>query len=505
MGKHLNRRKFIKDSTCAAMGTTAIWNSIANLGAFNGLAGSDSTVTDAGDYKALVCVMLSGGADTFNILMPTGMGEGGDVGYLHYEGIRTNLAIPQNEILGFNNANLVGHQNFTSAYNSYGVHPAMADMKAVFDAGDLAFISNIGTLVEPLASNDEYRNSNKKRPLGIGSHSDQRMQWQTSVPQSRNALGVAGRMADLIRVQNENQAISMNISLAGKNRFQSGQDVVEYAISDNLNPSNIGFRGVNTGNRSFLTQVRNEAVDDIVAHTYQNLLQQTMGNLTKQSVDSFQQFREALETAPPINTPFNTDNGFARDLAAIAKVISIRQSLGVKRQIFFLDAGGWDMHDNLLGSLAQRLPLINEGLKQFYDALGELGMKDNVTTFTASDFARTITSNGQGSDHAWGGNHMVMGGAVKGNTIYGAYPSMNIYENPMNTSFRGSFVPAVSIDEFYAELALWYGVSPVDLCYVLPNLGNFYSYSAGNYPIGFMDFAGTSICTTDQPYNCLSY
>ncbi|MFT6810438.1 MAG: hypothetical protein ACJA01_003681, partial [Saprospiraceae bacterium] len=135
----------------------------------------------------------------------------------------------------------------------------------------------------------------------------------------------------------------------------------------------------------------------------------------------------------------------------------------------------------------------------------ELGFQDNVTTFTISDFARTITSNGQGSDHAWGGNQMVMGGAVKGGTIYGAYPNMNIYENPMNVSFRGNFIPAISTDEMYAELALWYGISPVDLCYVLPNLGNFYSYSQNNYPVGFMDFVGTEICTNNHPLDCLSY
>ena len=162
------------------------------------------------------------------------------------------------------------------------------------------------------------------------------------------------------------------------------------------------------------------------------------------------------------------------------------------------------MHDDLLTGLDSKLPVVSQALKAFYDATVELGVANQVTSFTISDFARTITSNGKGSDHAWGGNQIVMGGAVNGGKILGAYPKMNT-SYPLNVSFRGNFIPAVSTDEFYAELALWYGISPSDLCYVLPNIGNFYSYAPGQYPLGFMNFNGTAISTENFPQNCLTY
>ena len=146
----------------------------------------------------------------------------------------------------------------------------------------------------------------------------------------------------------------------------------------------------------------------------------------------------------------------------------------------------------------------SQALKAFYDSTVELGIADKVTTFTISDFARTITSNGQGSDHAWGGNTIVMGDAVNGGKIYGGYPQMNVSSNPRNISFRGNFIPAVATDELYAELALWYGVSPSDLCYALPNIGNFYSYAPGVYPLGLMNMSG-GISNVDRPQTCLTY
>lgn len=162
------------------------------------------------------------------------------------------------------------------------------------------------------------------------------------------------------------------------------------------------------------------------------------------------------------------------------------------------------MHNNLVDGLTARLPNVSQALKAFYDSTVELGIADKVTTYTISDFARTITSNGQGSDHGWGGNSMVMGGAVNGGKIYGGFPQMSLFNNPQNVSFRGNFIPSVSTDELYAELALWYGVSPSDLCYVTPNLGNFYSYSAGNYPLGLMNMAD-GISNVDRPQDCLVY
>ena len=332
------------------------------------------------------------------------------------------------------------------------------------------------------------------------------MQWQTSVPQTRDALGVGGRMADLLNAANANPNISMNVSLAGKNDFQRGQNMGEYSIRNNINPDNVGIETLPSwwGNSGLITTLRNTAIDNLVSQSYSNLLQKTYSSNTKSTTQTFEVFKEALKRVPTFSTTF-PDNGLSNDLSAVAKVMSVRNFLGAKRQIFFIDFGGWDMHSNLVTGLNEKLLEVSQALTAFYNATVELGIADKVTTFTISDFARTITSNGLGSDHAWGGNTMVMGGAVNGGKIYGAFPKMDVVNYNRNVSFRGNYIPSISTDELYGELALWYGVSPYDLCYVLPNLGNFYSYSPSSYPVGFMNFSGTTISTENLPQNCLTY
>lgn len=506
----MNRRNFLKQSGCAAMGATTLLSTLTSLGAVNGAIGHKKFVSKdapvADDYKALVCVLLAGGIDSYNVLIPRGTTPGGDNGYAEYAATRSDLAIAQASLLELNNPQCTGFRDFSCNYGAFALHPAMTGMRDLFNNGKLAFMANVGTLVEPIMNETDFKSGLKKIPEGIYSHSDQIMQWQTSVPQSRNALGVGGRIADLLNAGNANSQISMNISLSGKNTFQTGENVGEYSISNNVTPNAVGIDVIPTwwNNSGLLTDLRNNGIDSLVGQTYANLLQQAYSGITKGAVASYATFKEALKRVPSMATQFPTTS-LGNDMAAIAKVMSVRNSLGVKRQIFFVTYGGWDMHDNLAGGMNQRLPVVSNALKAFYDATEELGIADKVTTFTISDFARTITSNGLGSDHAWGGNSMIMGGSVKGGKIYGAFPSMNLTNNAQNISFRGNFIPAVSTDEMYAEMALWYGVSPADLCYILPNIGNFYSYSANNYPIGFMNFAGTNISTDDKPQSCLTY
>ena len=502
----MNRRNFIKNIGCGAIGSTTLLSSLTSLGALNGLT---KTTNSSEDYKVIVCILLSGGIDSFNMLIPSGTTVGGDNGFNEYKNLRTDLAISANasSLLALNNPQCSSFRGRNCAYSEYGVHTQMTGVRDLFNAGKLSFISNIGTLVEPILTPNEYHNSLKKLPLGIYSHSDQIMQWQTSVPQSRDALGVGGRMADILNANNANNGISMNISLAGKNVFQRGKFVSEYSISENVDPNNVGLQSFPTwwGNQGILQEMRTNAIDSLVGQTYSNLLQKTYSATAQQSMASFEIFKEALKRVPTITTPF-PNNSLANDLATITKVMSVRQQLGAKRQIFFVNYGGWDMHDGLLGGLNSKLPVVSQAMKAFYDSTVELGIADNVTTYTISDFARTLTSNGNGSDHAWGGNNMIMGGAVNGGRIFGAFPKMDISNaNNSNISFRGNFIPTVSTDEMYAELALWYGVSPSDLCYVLPNLGNFYSYSAGNYPVGFMNFANSPISSNNHPLDCLTY
>lgn len=464
--KPISRRRFLGQASCAAVGSTAFLNTALNLGVINTLAARPHIIGSAGDYKAMVCILLAGGCDTYNVLVPTESSE-----YAAYAATRSSLALSND----FNLGELIP-LNYNNTGRTFAIHGGMSRVRDLFDAGTLSLIANIGTLIEPIANEMEYESGLKKIPLGLYSHNDQIMQWQTSVPQDRSAVGVGGRIADILNDMNSIPEISMNISLDGKNRFQSGQTVVEYSIDNDTNAQNIGFEGVPTwySNAGFLNKQRNMAIEGMVDQSYTNLFQRTFGSLTKQTMESIEVFKAALNKVIPLTTPFSTTN-LSQDLRMMAEVISVQQHLGASRQIFFTTFGGWDHHDNVLNNQANMLPILSNALGEFNDALVELGMQDQVTTFTISDFARTLTSNGNGSDHAWGGNQLVMGGAVNGGQIFGDFPSLQLTNNELNLSNRGRMLPTTSVDEFYAELALWFGVSPNDLDYVLPNLCNFYS------------------------------
>lgn len=479
--RKINRRQFLGEASCSAVGSMAFLSSVLNLGAINTLAARPHIIANTGDYKAMVCILLAGGCDTHNVLIPTETNE-----YNHYVATRGTLALSNTA-----NPAQILPLNFNNNGKTYGVHAGMTRVRDMFNNGDLSFLANIGTLIEPIANSAQYNSGTKKIPLGLYSHSDQIMQWQTSVPQSRSAVGVAGRIADLLQDMNTIPEISLNISLGGKNRFQSGNIYNEYSISRSTTAANIGFTPFPSwwSDSGHKTALRNNAINNMVEQEYANVFQKTIGTLTKQSIESIDKFRIGLENVVPLNTAFSTSS-LSQDMKKIAELISVRSFLGANRQIFYVTYGGWDHHDNVLGSQAAMLPVLSNAMAEFNDAMKEIGLHDNVTTFTISDFARTLTSNGNGSDHAWGGNQMVMGGAITGSQVYGTYPSLALSNNDYNLSSRGRILPTTSVDEFYAELALWFGVSPNDLDYVLPNLCNFYSSTCpaalpNNYmPIG---------------------
>ncbi|HMR87083.1 MAG TPA: DUF1501 domain-containing protein [Saprospiraceae bacterium] len=464
--RHINRRQFLGEASCATVGSMAFLSSVLNLGAINTLAARPNILGNTGDYKAMVCILLAGGCDTHNVLVPTESSE-----YASYVATRGSLALSNNA----NPAQLLP-LNYNNGGKTYAVHAGMTRVRDMFDQGDLSFLANIGTLIEPIANKSEYDSGLKKIPLGLYSHSDQIMQWQTSVPQSRSAVGVAGRIADILHDMNTIPEISMNISLSGKNRFQTGNEYNEYSISRSTTGANIGFTPFPSwwSDAGYKTSIKNNAIKSMVEQQYSNVFHETIGTLTKQSIESIEKFRIALENVVPLTTTFSTSS-LSQDLKKIAELISVRSFLGASRQIYYVTYGGWDHHDNVIGNQNAMLPVLSNAMAEFNDAMNEINQHDNVVTFTISDFARTLTSNGNGSDHAWGGNHMVMGGPITGSQIYGNYPSLALTNNDFNLSTRGRILPTTSVDEFYAELALWYGVSPNDLGYILPNLCNFYS------------------------------
>ncbi len=470
MPKPLSRRRFIGQASCAALGSTTLLSSLASLMGTNKLM--STSLEDPGDYKALICILLAGGNDSFNMLVPRGESE-----YAEYAATRTDLALPRENLLPI---------DAPSQNKLLGIHPSMTHVHQLYQQGNLAFMTNVGTLVEPISNEQEFRSGVKKLPLGIYSHSDQIQQWQTAIPQSREAIGWGGRMADLLQETDTNTGISMNISLSGRNVFQSGQNTLEYSISNRGN----GVQGVEgyrywNGNQGFLTDLRDGAYKNMVDRMYANVFEQTVGSLTNQTLESIESFESAIQQVAPFTTSFG-EHYFSQNMHMVARTIAANSLLGNRRQTFFMTFGGWDHHNEVLNNQEYMLGVVSKAIGDLYAALGEIGLEDKVTTFTISDFARTLTSNGNGSDHAWGGNAIVAGGAVNGGDVYGDYPDLYVRDNPLMVSRRGNLIPTTAADEFFAELILWFGVSPNDLSIILPNINNFYSPNSRQAPLGFI-------------------
>lgn len=465
--KNLSRRKFVGQMSCAALGYTSLLNSLAHLKGLNALAISNSALDP--NYKALVCLMLSGGNDSFNMLVPMGNKE-----YSDYQKSRANLAIPKTELNQIQVTNTPGR--------TFGLHPVMAECKRLHDDGRMIFVSNVGTLLEPTTQMDFY-NETVRLPLGLMSHSDQNQQWQSSVADHRSTLGWGGRMADLIKDLNNSDQISMNISLAGTNLFQTGNETIEFAIDPQYGAVGIdGYRPNNMYDQ--FNNVKTRALDSIIDFKYTDPFQQTYMDIIRSSRDGHQKFTDALDNAIDLQTHFS-DNYLSQAFKMVARTISSHEFLDVKRQIFFIEYSGWDHHDEVLQNQNDMLAVVDNALAEFNAAMDELNMANQVTTFSMSEFGRSLTSNGNGSDHAWGGNVMVMGGAVKPKKMYGQYPllapnsALNVYD--------GVIIPTTSVDQYFAELALWMGVPKSDLNYMLPNIGNFYDVNSANPPIGFLN------------------
>ncbi len=465
--KQISRRKFLGTASCATIGTTTLFSSLLNLGAVNSLAAMNpANNSGSDDYKALVCISLSGGNDSFNMLVPRSNRH-----YQEYAKTRSNLALPKGNLLSLDYTDRNGKQ--------FGLHPAMPEVQELFNNKKLAFISNIGTLVAP-CSKKEYLAGSVSSPVGLLSHADQAQQWMTGIPYSRSSKGWGGRMADILQAGNENQNISMNISLSGTNIYQVGNHVSEYAIRASAG----GSVGIKTyeGNNS-LDNILSGGVESLLEQDYKDMFTSSYTNKIKNSQANYEEFSKALKDAPLFSSQFS-DNELSANLELVAKTIAAQKILGMKRQTFFINFGGWDHHDEVLNNQETMLAVVSKALLEFQEAMEEMEMAENVTTFTMSDFGRTLTSNGNGSDHAWGGNVMVMGNEVNGGQIYGEYPSLAL--NGENDIGGAIMLPTTSTDVYFAELSQWFGVGKGDLNFVLPNLSRFYDPYNSKMPLGFM-------------------
>lgn len=465
MGHHkISRRKFLGQATCASVGYTTLLSTLVNLKTINAASILNTSTIDTGGYKAMVCLLLEGGADSFNMLIPKGSAE-----WQQYAITRSNLAIPRNDVRQLNLSQSIG--------TDLGVHPSMVNMQQMFNNGELAFISNVGSLVNGVTK-DEIYNGSAELPLGLFSHADQVMHWQTGVPHDRVAQGWGGKIADMLYACNTNQNISLNISLAGSNIYQTGNQSIEFAIDP--------YRGSTTingyGEDWQMSQMRTQAIDNMIDAYHEDMFKKSFIDIIKVGKEGAEQFNTAVDGVN-INTSF-TDNYLSQSFNMIAKTIAARNTLGMSRQIFFISYGGWDHHDEVLNAQEEMLSEVDTALAEFNTAMKELGVHDDVVTFSMSEFGRTLTSNGNGTDHAWGGNVFAMGGPVNGQQVYNGYPDLGLNSNIEIGG--GVLIPSMSVDEYFSELSLWFGVPPSELITLFPNITNFYSPGSGN-PIGFLN------------------
>lgn len=463
MGKTQYTRRAFLGKTCAAVGYTTLFSSLINLKAMAAAAFDNSSLGE--EYKAMVFILLHGGNDSYNMLIPRSADA-----YNEYATTRSNLAIPQNELLAINP--LVFDERH------FGLHPDLAGIQNLFENNKLAFICNVGTLVEPTTKQQIYEES-VRTPLGLFSHSDQQQQWQSGRPHERTNIGWGGRIADLVHSANPNENISMNISLYGINVFQYGQEIIPYVINES---GSIGLRDYNSGD--LFNQLRYQAVNSMLERDYSDVFKNTYVNTVKTSNEASFMFQSAIDAVPDFTTPF-IDNELSRQLRMVAKTIAARNSLGATRQIYFVQLGDWDHHDELLVKHGNRLTILNDAVTYFQGVMEELNVAENVTSFTISDFARTLTSNGNGTDHAWGGNAFVFGGSVMGKKLYGTYPTLAL--NSDLDLHDGVLIPTTATDLYFAELAKWFGLSNSDINMIFPNLTNFFDLNGGGQPLGFMN------------------
>lgn len=460
----IKRRQFIGEASCASVGSIAALSSIFNLRLSGSLAAADNPLEE--DYKALVCVFLAGGNDSFNMLTPSS-GEA----YDDYASARGGLALVPGELSNFSETLPDGRQ---LALNSN-----MSELLGLYESEKAAFVANVGTLVEATTVAG-VQDGSAKLPLGLFSHSDQQMHWQSGLPDSRfPSSGWGGRLAEIFVDLNGVSGVSMNISLAGVNLFQSSAATNVFSKAVGSVPELL-----NWNNPLSAYMARRQAIESVLDAEYQNVFKKSFVAGTKEAIAAGKEYTDALASADPVASPFSPTNSISMQLKDVVESISARSGLNKKRQTFFVMAGGWDHHSSLdphPGMLAE----LSQAISEFQVAMGELGLENKVTLFTASDFGRTLSANGEGSDHGWGGNQIVVGGAVNGKKVYGDYPDLALGSS-LDTG-RGRFVPTTSVDEYFAELALWMGVSKSNLPLIFPNLNRFYDLSNESPPLGLMN------------------
>ncbi len=465
--QEISRRAFMRRTAqLSAMGAAS--------GYAMGLAGlADAAAFESeGGYKALVCVFLLGGNDHANTLIPFDA-----TNYNRYSTIRGGL--PADGGIAIDRGALSGQvlvprddQTLTDDMQ-LALAPTMPRLKARFDQGVMAPVLNVGPLITPL-TRQQFESGNLisfPRPAKLFSHNDQQSTWQSGSPEGSEA-GWGGRIADLAMGSNTNSMFTA-INAAGNAVFLSGETAQPYSIGTN---GAIEIRAI--GRRLYGSSAASDALSELLTNGTGHIFENDYAMANARSIQFSGFVNDALSNAS-LSTDFGEGNSLASQLEIVARLIAARNQMGVTRQVFLVATGGFDNHDGLIGTHEGLLGGVDFALDAFYRAMEEVGVADRVTTFTASDFGRTLASNGDGSDHGWGGHHFILGGDVDGGRFYGTAPQISVESD--DQVGRGRLLPSTSVDEYSATLASWLGVSPSEIPLISPNIGNF-----NNPDLGFM-------------------
>lgn len=447
----IGRREFLRRSGALALaGATPFGMSLFAAGAASAQAASD--------FKALVCVFLSGGNDQSNTLVPLETSA-----YAAYQRARPTLALAPSSLLSLTAPNHSGP--------ALGLHPALGALRPIFERGQMALMANVGALNVP-TTRTQWNNGRPTVPVPyqLFSHSDQQNGWQTGLPDRPSQTGWLGRVSDLLeRAYNPTSAVSMSLSVGGNNTIQVGTRSIQYQLTTQ------GPVRVNALNGLYGNTANGAALRRMITQSGSELFGRQLDRIGTRALDNEVFVANAL-AGVNVTATF-PDTRVGRQLRMTARMIAARVALGQRRQIHFVQQGGYDFHDDLVADQATCLQELGDALAAFHRAMEDLGLGSSVTTFTASEFGRALQSNGRGSDHGWGGHQFVLGGAVAGGRLYGQWPEVAL--GGREDAGQGRLVPTTSVDEFASTLVRWFGVPLSDLPTIIPNIGRFASRDLG--------------------------
>ena len=472
-----SRRAFLRRSMQLALAGTALPTAL-NLAAIGEAAAFDAT-----DYKALVCVFLYGGNDYANTVVAYD-----DPTHAAYTTIRSNIALSKASLT----PTLLNPTAALANGRQYALHPSMTGLAGLFNAGQAAVQLNVGPLVAPLTK-AQYQGSNRTLyplPPKLFSHNDQQSVWQSSSPEG-STIGWGGNVGDLAMASNSNSLFTC-ISVTGNAVFLAGDSALAYQVSSG---GAVKIRST-SDTRTYGSTLVKDAMLALTQQGRSNVLENEYNTVTRRAITSEGAVSSGIGSGPAVATGGEfaeinalANNPLASQLKMVARLIAARTSLGARRQVFFVSLGGFDLHDNLLGNHATNMQRVSDALTAFHKTTVNLGIDQSVTAFTASDFGRTLSSNGDGSDHGWGNHHFIVGGAVKGKAFYGKAPGLGVGNTggPADQDHvgQGRLLPTASVDQYAATLAKWFGVADSEMSGVLPSLG---SFGGADYPtnLGFM-------------------